>query len=183
MSDTNDRPHPADYMTDAQYEQFRRDGGLHYAEVSIDILNESHSPREELVIEEYSGEPSDVSDPVVEAVMERDDVLCMPSKQSLAAVLRDMGLDRSDAGLAAERFLEADPGDDIMPNALVHFILGLTDDIMAECENRAAEACSCGGAHDWIREEMGGGDWFTVVDGELVSHGESHPFRVEVQLG
>lgn len=70
----SDYAHPADYMTDASYEDFRRDGGISDATLSADILNYSLVADEEILIENYSGAPEDVSDRVVQVVMSHKDL-------------------------------------------------------------------------------------------------------------
>lgn len=68
-----DRPHPADYMSDAQYEQFRRDGGVSDFSLDVDITNEGYSPQEQFIMEAYSGAHEDVSEDLWEAVAEAKD--------------------------------------------------------------------------------------------------------------
>lgn len=63
-------------MSDAQYEQFRRDGGVSDVSFDVDILNYGIDADEELLIENYSGEPEDLSDRVIEVALEQwDDAL------------------------------------------------------------------------------------------------------------
>lgn len=65
-------PHPADYMSDAQYEQFVRDGGISDLSVDVDVLNYGYSPTEELLVENFSGFYEDLSERAKEVVSESD---------------------------------------------------------------------------------------------------------------
>lgn len=105
-----DRPHPADYMTDAQYEQFRRDGGVSDVSMEAVILNYTKSPDERLIVHQFSGAEDELR--------------------------------------------------------------GSHPDIAEAFENTEDEDIG----------DLKGGDWVTVVDGEVVETGEFHPGHIDVQV-
>lgn len=113
----NGYAHPADYMTDASYEEFRRAGGISCATMDADIQNYSLDPTEEILVESYSGAPEDVSDRVV--------------------------------GVAVSQY----------------------DDLATRQD-----------VYEYLDEELEGGDWITIVDGEIEELGEFCPYRLHVRL-
>jgi len=62
-------PHPADYMTDAAYEQFVADGGINDVTLNVDILNYGLDVQQELLVENFSGFFDDFSEEAQDALL------------------------------------------------------------------------------------------------------------------
>lgn len=65
-------PHPADFMSDAQYEAFREAGGISDAGIRAELLNITLDVTDEILVEHFSGHYDDLTDAVKRHVTEAD---------------------------------------------------------------------------------------------------------------
>lgn len=172
-------------MSDASYEQFRRDGGLHDVEFNVDILNYSIDAEEELLIENYSGAPGDLSDRVIEVAAQEFDE-GEPSPGQVMSWLAANGRPDVTAAEAADEY-EGNLGAGMpWPEALDAALIDATDDPLAEREyvidNLAtADPARVEAVRERLGDELRAGHWVTIADGSIEELSEFHPFRVHVE--
>lgn len=172
-----DQPHPADYMSDAQYEQYVRDGGISGVSIDADILNYGIDADEELLIENYSGVPEDLSDRVIEVAM-RQHGLGEPSTDDVYEWADGHEYCPDDPMDVVDEYEGQVSMGENWVLALESALAGAGVDLGSVDPTAPADV---DGVHEYFDDRLDAGHWVTVADGKIVEEGEFHPFRVHVQ--